>query len=92
MAARFEVKKAKDGQFYFNLQAANGEIILSSELYKAKSGAEKGIDSVRQNAPLDDRYEKIVNAKGQHFFVLMAKNGEVIGKSETYSSIAAMEK
>lgn len=30
MAAKFHLKKAKDGQFHFNLHAANGEIILTS--------------------------------------------------------------
>jgi hypothetical protein len=27
MAGKFEIKRAKDGQFYFNLKARNGEII-----------------------------------------------------------------
>ncbi|MEM8344664.1 DUF1508 domain-containing protein, partial [Morganella morganii] len=47
MAAKFHLKKAKDGQFHFNLHAANGEIILTSELYKAKDSALGGIESVR---------------------------------------------
>ena len=28
---QFQVKTGKDGQFYFNLTAKNGQIILSSE-------------------------------------------------------------
>ncbi|MGV8604376.1 YegP family protein, partial [Pseudomonas aeruginosa] len=36
MAAKIHLKKANDGQFHFNLHADNGEIILTSELYKAK--------------------------------------------------------
>jgi len=50
MAGKFEIKKTKDGQFMFNLKAANGLIILSSEIYKQKSSAENGIESVRKNA------------------------------------------
>ena len=50
MAAKFHLKKAKDGQFHFNLHAANGEIILTSELYKAKDSALGGIESVRKNS------------------------------------------
>ena len=41
MAGKYEIKKAKDGQFHFNLKASNGQIILSSEMYKAKNGATK---------------------------------------------------
>lgn len=53
MAGKFEIKKSSDNQYRINLKAGNGEIILSSELYKAKSGAEQGIASVKTNAPID---------------------------------------
>lgn len=51
MAGKFEVKKRKDGQFQFNLKAGNGEIVATSEAYKQKASALKGIESVRRNAP-----------------------------------------
>ncbi|MEV0583626.1 DUF1508 domain-containing protein [Nonomuraea sp. NPDC050310] len=56
MAARYVLKKTSAG-FRFNLVAGNGEIIATSESYKTKAGALKGIDSVRSNAsaPLDDQ-------------------------------------
>ncbi|MFV2035531.1 MAG: YegP family protein [Halocynthiibacter sp.] len=50
MAGKFEVKMRKDGQFMFNLKASNGEIIATSEAYKKKASAMKGIESVRKNA------------------------------------------
>lgn len=50
MAGKFEIKKRKDGQFQFNLKAGNGEIIATSEAYKQKASALKGIESVRKNA------------------------------------------
>ena len=53
MAGRFELKQAKDSQYMFNLKAGNGQIILTSELYKTKVAAENGIESVRKNAPDD---------------------------------------
>ena len=51
MAGKFEIRKRKDGQFQFSLKAGNGEIIATSEAYKQKASAMKGIDSVRRNAP-----------------------------------------
>ena len=51
MAGRFVIKKAKSGQDFFVLKAANGEDIATSELYKAKSSAKEGIGSVKANAP-----------------------------------------
>ena len=91
MSAKFELKTSSSGQFHFNLKAGNGEIILTSETYVAKSGAENGIESVRTNAPKDERYERKTSKKDEPFFVLKAANGEVIGRSEMYSSAKGME-
>src|SRR5215470_17404904 len=91
MAGKYELKKSSNDHFYFNLKAGNGEIILTSQMYKAKSGAEGGIESVRKNAPTDSRFERKTSTGGQPYFVLKAANGEQIGKSETYSSTSAME-
>jgi len=68
MAGKFEIKKSSNGQFFFNLKAGNGEIILTSQMYAAKSGAEGGIESVRKNAPTDSRYERKTSTGGQPYF------------------------
>lgn len=91
MAAKFELKKAANGQFMFNLKAGNGEVILTSETYVAKAAAKDGIASVRVNAPLDGRYERKTSGKGEPYFVLKAANNETLGRSEMYSSAQARE-
>ena len=48
---KFEIYNDKAGEFRFRLKARNGEIILSSEGYKAKASCENGIESVKKNAP-----------------------------------------
>jgi uncharacterized protein YegP (UPF0339 family) len=58
MAAIFEIKKANNNKFSFNLIAGNGEVILTSEQYKAKTSAKDGISSVKTNAPNNERYER----------------------------------
>jgi hypothetical protein len=92
MPAAFLLRKSSDGQFYFTLTADNNEPILTSETYRAKSSAEQGIDAVRVAAPLEARVQRKTSADGKPYFVLVAANGEPIGKSETYSSASAMEK
>lgn len=91
MAGKFELYRDKAGEFRFRLKAGNGEIILASEGYKQKASAEGGIASVRSNAPLDERYERKVNASGKPMFNLKAANGQVIGSSAAYSSESARE-
>jgi uncharacterized protein YegP (UPF0339 family) len=91
MSGKFVIDKASNGQFYFNLRAGNGEPILRSELYVTRASAEHGIESVRKNAPLDERYDRKENAKGEPMFTLKAGNHEVIGVSEAYSSASARD-
>lgn len=91
MAGVFELKATKDSQFMFNLLAGNGQVILTSESYTARESALNGIASVQKNAGDDGRYERLEAKNGDPYFVLKAANGQVIGKSEIYSSKAAME-
>lgn len=49
--ARYERKVAKNGKHHFNLKAANGQVIGSSQMYADASGMENGIESVKTNAP-----------------------------------------
>ena len=91
MAGKFELKKTESGKFMFNLKAGNGQVILTSQLYESKSAALKGIESVRNNAGDDARYERKTTSAGEPFFVLTATNGQTIGKSESYNGAAGME-
>jgi uncharacterized protein YegP (UPF0339 family) len=91
MAGKFELKIASNGKFFFNLKASNGQVILSSEMYESKSAAENGIASVKHNSPEDTHYDRRTAKNGDPYFVLKAANGEEIGRSEMYSSTAAME-
>ncbi len=88
---KFHIFKGIDGQFYYHLTAPNHEKILSGEGYKTKRSCEDGIASVKSNAPYDFRYERKSSIDGKFFFILKAANGETIGKSETYNSVAARE-
>ncbi len=49
--AKFDKLTAKNGKFYFNLKATNGQIIGSSEMYESEASRNNGIESVRKNAP-----------------------------------------
>jgi hypothetical protein len=91
VAGKFELYKDKAGEYRFRLKAGNGEIILASEGYKQKASAKNGIESVRKNAPLDERYERKKTKSGKPMFNLRASNGQVIGVSESYSGEAARD-
>ncbi len=91
MASKYDLKKSNNGKFMFNLKAGNGQVILTSEMYEAKAGAENGIESVRKNGIEEKRFERRESKKKEPYFVLKAGNGQIIGRSEMYKSNAAME-
>jgi uncharacterized protein YegP (UPF0339 family) len=92
MAGRFDIKTGAKGKFYFNLVSSNGQVILSSQSYASRDSAMKGIESVRKNAADGSRFERLESKDGRSYFVLKAKNGLQIGKSEVYNTKASMEK
>ncbi len=83
---RFEIFEGADGQFYFHLKAANNEIVLQSEGYVAKAGAENGVESVKTHGVDLDNYELLENVAGEFYFNIKAANNEIIGTSESYVS------
>lgn len=84
----FETFKGEDGKAYFHLRAGNGEIMLSSQAYTATSSAKVGIASVLTNGDDAAQYETFQTADGGYAFHLVAKNGEVIARSQVYSTKA----
>lgn len=76
-----------DAGYFFGLIARNYKNIGQSEIYETMAGAENGIESVRVNSQIDDRYENRTSktsTRGKFYFVLKGGNGEVILLSETY--------
>jgi uncharacterized protein YegP (UPF0339 family) len=48
---RFKISQARDGQYYFEIQAAgNYETLATSEMYRQKSDAEHAINLIKQGA------------------------------------------
>lgn len=88
---KFTISKRKNDEYQFNLKSGNGEIILTSEGYTTKANCQKGIESVRINSQDDSRYDRRVAVNEKDYFVLKARNGEIIGKSPYYSSKSNME-
>ena len=103
---KYVITKTANEKYRFDLLAGNNEVILSSQVYQARKGALKGIRSVTKNAPKAPVYDstdpkakpvsnpkfEIKKAKNKEvFFELIAGNGEPIGISETYTTMAALK-
>jgi uncharacterized protein YegP (UPF0339 family) len=88
---KFVITTRTNGEFQFNLKAGNGQTILTSEGYTTKAACNNGIESVKNNAADDNRYDRKEAKNGKPYFNLKAGNGQIIGSSEMYESVAARE-
>lgn len=99
---KFVIREVASG-VKFDLYAANGQSILTSEVYTTLAACRKGVESVRKNAPaakVEDQtmegFRKLTNPKfevyqdkaGTYRFRLKARNGEIIAVSERYNARA----
>ncbi len=91
MAGTFEVFTDKSGEFRFRLKAGNGQTVLSSQGYASKASAMKGIESVKNNAADEGRFESTETAGGKFRFTMKAKNNQVIGNSQNYDSASGRD-
>ena len=96
---RFLMKKAGSG-FMFNLEASNGQVICTSQVYASEATCKNGIESVRKNckskvedqtlqgyqAVTNPKYELYQDKSGEYRFRLKASNGEIIAASQGYTS------
>ena len=88
---KFVITKRANGEFQFNLKAGNGQTILTSEGYSSKAACLSGIESVKTNSQDDSKYDKKESSSGKPYFNLKAANGQNIGASEMYESVAARD-
>jgi hypothetical protein len=91
MMGKYHVSLSADQRHYFDLRANNGERILQSQMYTSKAAALVGIASCIENSGADAQYDRLTSVGSEPYFVLKAKNHEVIGTSEMYSSTQARD-
>ena len=102
---KFAIRTVASG-IKFDLKATNGQVILTSEVYKSKASCLKGIASVAKNAPIaavedqtvegfavqaNPKFEIYQDKAGEYRFRLKARNGQIIGTSEGYATKGSCE-
>ncbi len=99
---KFDIKKAKDGRYFFCLYASNYAVIAYSQIYSSSSAAMNGIKSIIANAgktPIEDttlktpksypfpKWEIYIDRAGEYRFRLYAVNGmQICHSAHGYST------
>jgi uncharacterized protein YegP (UPF0339 family) len=81
-----------DAGWRFNVYAANGAIVLTSESYTTEAAALNGAFSTVENGQSAAAYEIRTGTSGKYYFVLKASNGEIVGTSQMYTTKASAER
>ena len=99
---KYVIKTTKNGGYKFDLKATNGQVIASSQIYKALKSCKTGIASVTVNAAIaaeedqtaegfakekNPKFEIYADKAGEFRFRLKAKNGQIIAVSEGYTTM-----
>lgn len=102
---KFVIREVSSG-IKFDLEAGNGEVIGTSEVYTSETACANGIESVRKNSSVanvedqtvegfatltNPKYEIYKDKAGEFRFRLKARNGEPILASEGYKAKASCE-
>lgn len=88
--ASFIIQKSARGQYYYTFRGGNHETVLVGEEHTTKQACQGSIESVKRNAPYDERYTRWQTG-ASYYFNLKAVNGETLGTSEAYTSAAGRE-
>lgn len=83
---KFTILTGSDGQYYFNLIASNGQVILSSMGYSSNAAINQEIHAVQAGNYSNIRFERKVSRNGKYYFVLRAADDRIIGTSELYNT------
>jgi len=87
--ARISVEQGSTNQFRFNLFAANGQVVLSTESYTTAAAAWNGAFAVQDAATLDTSFAILTASDGRFYFTLTAQNGQIVGISQMYTTKAS---
>jgi hypothetical protein len=83
--AHFELwKESSDAKWRFELRAQDDRVLLASQTYTSRSNAVTGIESVRANGKLPERYRIVAQQDGTVSISLKAGNGQEIAQSGPY--------
>ena len=80
---KYIIKKATNGQYFWVLNASNGQVLITSETYTTKESCKGGITSSKISV-YDSNFVRKIATNGQYFFNQIANNYQVLGTSETY--------
>jgi uncharacterized protein YegP (UPF0339 family)/outer membrane protein OmpA-like peptidoglycan-associated protein len=83
----FETFKSEiDGMYYFHFNDSDGKAVLFSESYPTEAARDNGVESVKKNSPLEERW-RVIEENGKYYYSLKAGNHQEIARGFPFDTI-----
>ncbi|MDB4958609.1 MAG: hypothetical protein JWO36_6178 [Myxococcales bacterium] len=89
--ARVEVGPGAGGKLHYNVFAANGQIVLSSETYTTEAAAWNGAFAAQDVVAGAGTFTIKTATDGSFYFTATSTNGQVVGMSQMYTTKAGAQ-
>lgn len=86
-----EIKKYEGNGYAFSIKAEDGGNLLNSVSFSSEDEVKKTVEHLKAIKDAQNVFERRTNHAGKFLFSMKGANGQLIGRSELYSSEAGME-
>jgi uncharacterized protein YegP (UPF0339 family) len=83
----FQIIRGENQQYYFRLKTALGEIILHSDGFKVREGAEKGIELIKLSVYHEEKFKRKISLDGRYYFEILSMEKNILGTSGMFDTI-----
>lgn len=85
---KFIIRTGKHHQFFFDLKAESGDVIITSEAFHTKAACNTVIEALKAVAKDDNKFERMKAATEHYYFIIKGANGKQIAKSVLFPTPA----
>jgi len=90
-STKFQIIRGENEKYYFSLRDGDGDIILRSEGYTVRAGAEKGIDMVKLSVYQDEKFKRKISTDGKFYFDIVSVDGNILVTSKLFDTLEACQ-
>lgn len=83
---KFVISVSKNGEFQFEIEVGNGDVIFTSESYTSKFKCIKGLASLKLNSRYYQHFENKTSINGAFGFNLKSSSGNIVFVSPDYTT------
>ncbi len=80
------LRKSEANEPFSFIFVDGNDTIVRSENYAQKASAKNGIESVKKNSQVEERYELKTSSNGKFYFNLKSTNGQVVATSPMFGT------